>query len=161
MNADLSACASIPSYGWCERERSSEKTKISATGDKSADSNTTLSEADVSQILVDFQKTHPNIKLESHDENSSISVRNSIIIHTYSLTSKQTQFISSSLKLKFHINIEREANGRYKLIAKCAGASEPFLAITRCIVSRPKSHDLGYLLVRLYQASFYFRNKYP
>jgi hypothetical protein len=51
--------------------------------------------------------------------------------------------------LKFRINIEREANGRHKLNAECLGTTEPFLAVTRCIASRPQANDLNYLLVCL------------
>jgi hypothetical protein len=49
--------------------------------------------------------------------------------------------------LKFQINVKREANGRHKLNAECLGTKELFLAITRCIASRPQANDLKYLLV--------------
>jgi hypothetical protein len=50
--------------------------------------------------------------------------------------------------LKFRIGIEREANGQHKLNVECLGTTEPFLAITRCMASRPNADDLRYLLVR-------------
>lgn len=55
--------------------------------------------------------------------------------------------------LKFRVSIEREVNGRHKLNAECLGAAEPFLAMTRCITSRPHANDLRYLLVCTYHCT--------
>lgn len=65
------------------------------------------------------------------------------------LTLRQIQFVSGSALLKFHVVIEREANGRHKLSAECLGMAEPCLATTRCLASRPHANDLRHLLVCL------------
>lgn len=147
-NADLSACSSIPSYGWCERERHIRETKQSKKSDDAEDYNTSLTYEDVPRILVEFQKAHPKIKLETQEDNGSISVRHPHRLHAYELTCRQIQFVSGSVKFKFLVNLEREASDRHKITAECSGRKEPLLAITRCIASRPKANDLGYLLVR-------------
>lgn len=58
------------------------------------------------------------------------------------------QFVSGSSLFKFHVIVEREANGQHKLTAECVGTTEPFVAITRCIALRPRTNDLEALLVR-------------
>jgi hypothetical protein len=59
----------------------------------------------------------------------------------------QTRFVSGSLMLDFHINIEQEANDRHKINAECLGTVEPFASISRCVKSRPQANDLKQLLV--------------
>lgn len=129
-NADLSECVSIPSHGWVERERKAKESTKNTGGERVEDATAKLSDEDISRIIVEFRKTHPNLKLETHDDDRTISVR----------------LVSGSLMLKFRINIEREVNDRHKLNAECLGTTEPFLAITRCIASRPQANDLQYLL---------------
>ncbi|KAF1842484.1 uncharacterized protein K460DRAFT_409892 [Cucurbitaria berberidis CBS 394.84] len=129
-NADLAASASIPSHGWVERERREGVLKKENRSETVEDFGNILTDEDIAGIVVGFQKTYTNIKLETRDENCSIS----------------TRFVSGAVMLKFHISIEREANGRYKLNAECLGTTEPWQAITRCIASRPQVNDLKYLL---------------
>ncbi|RYN40395.1 hypothetical protein AA0112_g3228 [Alternaria arborescens] len=129
-NADLSESVSMPSHGWVERARKAKESSKSKGSENVDDTGATLTEEDVSRIVVDFRKAHPTLKVEAQDDDRSIYM----------------QFVSGSLMLKFRIGIEREANGRYKLNAKCLGTTEPFLAITRCIASRPNADDLRYLL---------------
>jgi hypothetical protein len=74
-NPDLSACASIPAYGWTEREQKENKAKNSSCRGSEDNINTIITDEDISQIIVDFQKTHPNIKLDLQDENRTILVR--------------------------------------------------------------------------------------
>jgi hypothetical protein len=57
------------------------------------------------------------------------------------------EFMSGSLKLKFHIAIDPEANGHDKLKIECLGTTKPFTTITKNIASRPKANDFKYLLV--------------
>jgi hypothetical protein len=73
-NTDLSASASTPAYGWIEREQKENKAKESSRRGSEDHNSTILSDEDISQIIVDFQKTHPNIKLDLQDENRTISV---------------------------------------------------------------------------------------
>jgi hypothetical protein len=73
-NADLSASRSIPMHGWTEREKKERDSKKSNRIESTDDNSTTLTEEDVSRIVVEFQKTHPNIKLEMQDDNRTISV---------------------------------------------------------------------------------------
>ncbi|KAF1947914.1 hypothetical protein EJ02DRAFT_440078 [Clathrospora elynae] len=129
-NADLSESASIPSYGWTERAQRAKDSKKSKGGESVEDLGATLTDEAIGGIVVEFRKTHPNIKLETQDDNRSIS----------------TRFVSGSVLLKFRINIEHEANGRHKLSAECLGTTEPFLAVTRSIASRPQANDLKSLL---------------
>ncbi|KAF1921057.1 mediator complex subunit 27-domain-containing protein [Ampelomyces quisqualis] len=128
-NTDLSASKSTPSHGWTEREkeRSTKRNNSSESLDESRSNSAT---EDVPQILVEFQKAHPSIKLETQDDNRTIS----------------TQFVSGSFKLRFRIVVDQEANGKHKFSAECLGASEPWLSINRCIASRPQANCLKYLL---------------
>ncbi|KAL1800885.1 hypothetical protein ACET3X_001227 [Alternaria dauci] len=129
-NADLSECVSVTSHGWVERARKAKASAKSKGRESVDDAGATLTDADISRIVVDFRKAHPNLKVEAQDDDRTIHMR----------------FVSGSLMLKFRIGIEREANGRHKLNAECLGTTEPFLAITRCIASRPNADDLKYLL---------------
>ncbi|KAL6705733.1 hypothetical protein ACN47E_006370 [Coniothyrium glycines] len=128
-NPDLSKAILTPQYGWVERDKKARGAKKTA-GDDTEVVCASLTEDDVSRIVADFQKTYPNMKFDTLNNNSSIF----------------TRFISGSMKLQFSINIEREVNGRHKLVAECQGTAEPFLTISKCISSRPKPHDLKYLL---------------
>ncbi|KAF2133273.1 hypothetical protein P153DRAFT_381711 [Dothidotthia symphoricarpi CBS 119687] len=131
-NADLAASASLPSHGWVERERREREAKkgqakrIEAVEEVGA----VLTDEEISQIVVEFRKAHPNIRMDTQDDNRSILV----------------QFVSASTKYRFRITIECDGNGRHKLNAACLGTTEPFLAITRCIASRPNTNDLKHLL---------------
>ncbi|KAH7380623.1 mediator complex subunit 27-domain-containing protein [Pyrenochaeta sp. MPI-SDFR-AT-0127] len=130
-NADLAASASIPSSGWVERERRERAVKNGgARTENMEEAGDTVTDEDISQIIVDFRKNFPKVKLETQDDNNTVSA----------------QFVSGSAMCKFRISIEREANGRHKLNAECLGTTEPSLAITRCIASRPQASDLKYLL---------------
>lgn len=57
------------------------------------------------------------------------------------------EFMSGSLKLKFHIAIDPAANGHEKLKVECLGSMKPFTTITKNVTSRPKANDFQYLLV--------------
>jgi hypothetical protein len=74
-NADLSASRSIPRHGWTERERKGRGTHKTSQSESNEESNTTLTDDDIARIITDFQKSHPNIKLEYQDEKHTISVR--------------------------------------------------------------------------------------
>jgi hypothetical protein len=75
-NPDLAACASVPSHGWVERERRErELRKGNGEHAPANDQNYTLNDEDISRITTDFQKAHPNIKLEIQDNNRSLTVR--------------------------------------------------------------------------------------
>ena len=130
-NADLSESVSIPSHGWAERARKAKESTKSQGGENKEDTGAIVTDEDIERIVVEFRKAHPNLKVETHDEDRSI----------------QTRFVAGSLMLKFRVGIERGANGRHKLNAECLGTTEPFLAITRCIASRSNPDDLKYLLV--------------
>ncbi|KAI4657134.1 uncharacterized protein J4E79_007750 [Alternaria viburni] len=129
-NADLSESVSIPSHGWAERARKAKESTKSQGGENKEDTGAIVTDEDIERIVVEFRKAHPNLKVDTHDEDRSI----------------QTRFVAGSLMLKFRVGIERDANGRHKLNAECLGTTEPFLAITRCIASRPNPDDLKYLL---------------
>lgn len=129
-SSDLSASKAIPSHGWQERTRKDTESVQNGHGDTLEETGYHLSEEDVSRIIVDFQKKRPDIRLETQEDNRTIS----------------TNFISSSTKLEFRIIIESDANGQHTLKADCVGLKEPFQAITRCITSRPRTNDLEYLL---------------
>jgi hypothetical protein len=73
-NADLSASRSIPRHGWTERERKGRGPHKTSQSESMEESNATLTEDDIAQIITDFQKSHPNIKLEYQDEKHTISV---------------------------------------------------------------------------------------
>ncbi|KAI4647578.1 uncharacterized protein J4E78_008893 [Alternaria triticimaculans] len=129
-NADLSESVSIPSHGWTERARKAKESAKNQGGDNKEDTGAIVTDEDIERIVVEFRKAHPNLKVETNDEDRSI----------------QTRFVSGSVMLKFRVGIERDTNGRHKLNAECLGTTEPFLAITRCIASRSNSDDLKYLL---------------
>jgi hypothetical protein len=73
-NRDLSASQSISHYGWIEREKKERDSKKSSRSESTDESSTFLTEEEISRIVVDFQKTYPNIKLEMQDDNRKISV---------------------------------------------------------------------------------------
>jgi hypothetical protein len=73
-NADLSDCVSLPSHGWIERERKAKESTKSKGNESVDDPGVTLSDEDISRIVVEFRKTHPNLKLDTQDDNRSISV---------------------------------------------------------------------------------------
>jgi len=74
-NPDLSASVSIPSYGWTERDKKEREEKKSSPSEVVEESTPALTAEDIAQILVEFNKTYPNIKLETQDDNHTISVR--------------------------------------------------------------------------------------
>ncbi|KAF2828356.1 hypothetical protein CC86DRAFT_192264 [Ophiobolus disseminans] len=127
-NPDLSASTSIPSHGWTERERKERESRKNKH-DESSD-EVTLTNEEVTRLISEVQKAWPNLHVDTRDDNHIISV----------------QFVHESVKLKFRVTIERDANGRHTLNGKCLGTTEPFLTITRCIASRPQASDLKYLL---------------
>jgi hypothetical protein len=73
-NADLSASKSIPSYGWTEREKKERTVKRNSSSESADETRANSALEDVPQILVEFQKAHPSIKLETPDDNRTISV---------------------------------------------------------------------------------------
>lgn len=74
-NADLSGSVSVPSNGWRERERNKTASKPSEPGIYVEEMNTALNDEDVSRIVNEFRKRYPNIKVETQDDNRTISVR--------------------------------------------------------------------------------------
>jgi hypothetical protein len=74
MNADLSASSEIPMHGWVERERKMHDSNKDSAGESTDESGFTLTDEDIARIVVEFGKTHPNIKLETQDVNRTISV---------------------------------------------------------------------------------------
>ncbi|KAF3048884.1 hypothetical protein E8E11_005483 [Didymella keratinophila] len=130
-NQDLAACASVPSHGWIERERR-ERESRKGCGENTAIENHSnkLDDETVSRIVKEFQMAQPTIKLQAKNDNHCIVA----------------QFVADSMRLTLKISIDRESDTRPKISAECAGTSEPFLSITRCISSRPNAHDLAYLL---------------
>jgi hypothetical protein len=73
-NADLSDSVSVPSNGWIERERKAKESTKSKGSESVEELGTSLSDEDISQIVVEFRKTHPNLKVETQDDDRSISV---------------------------------------------------------------------------------------
>jgi hypothetical protein len=73
-NADLLECVSIPSHGWIERERKAKESTKSKGNESVDDLGVTLSDEDMSRMVVEFRKTHPKLKLDTQDDNHSISV---------------------------------------------------------------------------------------
>jgi hypothetical protein len=73
-NADLSGSVSMPSHGWTERDRRAKESNTTKGGETTEDVGTVLTDEDISRIVVEFCKTYPNIKLETQDDNRSISV---------------------------------------------------------------------------------------
>ncbi|KAG9191617.1 hypothetical protein G6011_10351 [Alternaria panax] len=129
-NANLSESVSTPCHGWVDRAHKAKDLSKSEGGENLDNDSATLNEEEISRIVVDFRKAHPNLNAKAQDDNQSIHM----------------QFASGSLMLRFRIGIEREVNGRHKLNVECLGTTEPFLAITRCMASRPNADDLNYLL---------------
>lgn len=73
-NADLSACVSLPEYGWIERERKQLDSMKSAHRENEDDAGSFVTDEELSQTIVDFQKANPNIKLDTKEDNRSILV---------------------------------------------------------------------------------------
>lgn len=74
-NPDLSESVSVSPHGWVERERKAKESTKSKGSESVEDSGVSLTDEDISRIVVEFRKSHPNLKLETKDDNSSISVR--------------------------------------------------------------------------------------
>ncbi|KAF2473204.1 uncharacterized protein BDR25DRAFT_323796 [Lindgomyces ingoldianus] len=131
-NTDLSASSQVPRYGWVLQENieSQIPDRIANGGKKVQDSDATLSIEEISQIIQEFHKAHPNIKIGAKDDNHELLI----------------QFVAGDLKLKFRVIIDQEANGRHKLNAECLGTMKLFPVITKCISTRPHANDLKYLL---------------
>ncbi|KAH7401065.1 mediator complex subunit 27-domain-containing protein [Phaeosphaeria sp. MPI-PUGE-AT-0046c] len=120
-STDLAASVSTPSYGWTERDRKMRDSKTPSDRESVDESILTLTDEDISQALADFQK----ISLETQDNNRII------VAH----------FVSGSIKLRFRITIDRDADNKHKLSVECFGNTEPWLSINRCIASRPQPND--------------------
>jgi hypothetical protein len=73
-NADLSESVSIPSHGWVERARKAKESSESKGSESLEDVGATLTDEDISRIVVEFCKAHPDLKVEAQDDNRSISV---------------------------------------------------------------------------------------
>jgi hypothetical protein len=73
-NSDLSASRSIPRHGWTEREKKERDSKESNHIESTDESSASLTDEDISRMVVEFQKAHPTIKLETQDDNRAISV---------------------------------------------------------------------------------------
>jgi hypothetical protein len=81
-NADLSESVSMPSHGWVERARKAKESSKIKGGESVEDIDASLTEEDISRIVVDFRKTHPNLKVEAQDDERSISVWQSLAWRT-------------------------------------------------------------------------------
>lgn len=79
-NSDLSASVQVPEYGWIRRESAEAEAarRRKDHGPKSDDSATTLDKESISGILDDFQKAHPQIKVEAKDDNRDLLVLTTI-----------------------------------------------------------------------------------
>jgi hypothetical protein len=72
VNADLSASASIPSHGWTERERKERESKKDSRDESTEEE--TLTNEEVTRLIGEVQKTWPNLKVETQDDNHTILV---------------------------------------------------------------------------------------
>ncbi|KAF3036054.1 hypothetical protein E8E12_005036 [Didymella heteroderae] len=72
-NQDLAACASVPSYGWIERERR-ERESHKGPGENTAieDHSTKLDDETISRVIAEAEGTQPNIKLQAQNDNRCI-----------------------------------------------------------------------------------------
>jgi hypothetical protein len=68
------ASRSIPMHGWTEREKKERDSKKSSHIEITDESSASLTDEDISRIVVEFQKAYPTIKLETQDDNRAISV---------------------------------------------------------------------------------------
>lgn len=74
-NQDLSACASVPSHGWIERERRErESHKGPVESAAVEDQSNVWDDETLSRIVADVQETQPNVKLQVQNDNRSITV---------------------------------------------------------------------------------------
>jgi hypothetical protein len=73
-NTDLSASMSIPSCGWTEREKKERGANENSRSESMEESGTGLTDDEVAQLLGEFQKTHPAIKLATQEDNRTIIV---------------------------------------------------------------------------------------
>lgn len=147
-NSDLSASRSMPAHGWTEREKKQHNIAKGNHSESTEDGSATLFNEDFARIVADFEKSKPSIKLETQDDNRTISVWLAFTSCSHELTNLQTQFVASSVKLRFRITVEYDASGKHKLNVDSMGSAEPCLSINRCIASRPHPNDLRFLLVR-------------
>lgn len=147
-NSDLSASRSMPAHGWTEREKKQHNIAKGNHSDSTEDGGATLSNEDVARIVADFEKSKPSIKLETQDDNRTISVWSAFTSCSHELTNLQTQFVASSVKLRFRITVEYDGSGKHRLNVDSMGSTEPCLSINRCIASRPHPNNLKILLVR-------------
>jgi hypothetical protein len=147
-NSDLSASRSMPAHGWIEREKKQHNITKGCDSESMDDGSAALSNEDVARIVADFERSKPNIKLETQDDNRRISVWSAFTSCSHELTSLQTQFVAGGVKLLFRITVEYDVNGKHKLNVDSMGSTEPWLSINRCIASRPHPNDLTILLVR-------------
>lgn len=85
-NADLSESVSMPSHGWVERARKAKESSKSKGSENVDDTGATLTEEDVSRIVVDFRKAHPTLKVEAQDDDRSIYVWHPYASNHYLLT---------------------------------------------------------------------------
>lgn len=74
-NSDLSACTSVPSYGWVEREQC-ERESRKGNGENTTveDQSDGLNEERILHIMTEVHQANPSIKLESQDNGRSITV---------------------------------------------------------------------------------------
>lgn len=75
-NSDLSACTSVPSNGWIERERR-ERESRNGNGQLTAvdDHGDRLDNENILRIMAEVQEAQPNVKLEADHDNHNITVR--------------------------------------------------------------------------------------
>ncbi|KAF1953637.1 hypothetical protein CC80DRAFT_142899 [Byssothecium circinans] len=135
-NKDLSKSAEVGKYGWVEKERKERergkkmlKEKESGTG---VGEGERLGEGDVGRILDEWKtrKGYEKIGLKREDGDKDLTIT----------------FVAGSWKHRFHILIQQEETGSHKLHVECLGTGATQLAITRCMMARPKLNDLRYLL---------------
>ncbi|KAF2660531.1 hypothetical protein K491DRAFT_589145 [Lophiostoma macrostomum CBS 122681] len=131
-NTDLSPSAQVPRYGW----KQNQVTELEPSGRNKDDaqiSDDTLGNLDkdeIGRLLDAFQKSNPAIQIATKDDNRDLMI----------------QFVTNSMKLKFHVTISPDANAKGKLTAECLGTTKPFTSISNCVVSRSRPNDLKYLL---------------
>jgi hypothetical protein len=73
-NDDLSASRTIPFWGWAERAKKERDSKHDSRSESTDESSTTLTDEEISRLLVEFQKNYLNIQLETQDDNRMLLV---------------------------------------------------------------------------------------
>ncbi len=80
-NPNLAESATIPSRGWVQAEQGQRQSKKQDDQSENPEaSDVLITDDEISQVILDFQKTYPDIKLNSQNDNHSISVRPTLCV---------------------------------------------------------------------------------